>query len=109
MGYRTAPKFLPTDAAALPNGDVLVLSRHFSVLGGARVRLERVPAGAIGAGAVLQGALVARFERPLTVDNFEGVAAVQGEDGETLVYILSDDNFNFLQRTLLLLFRLHSS
>ena len=81
-------------------------SRHFSVLGGARVRLERVPAGAIRAGAVLQGALVARFERPLTVDNFEGVAAVQGEGGETLVYILSDDNFNFLQRTLLLLFRL---
>ena len=88
---------------------MLVLSRHFSVLGGARARLERVPAGAIGAGAVLQGALVARFERPLTVDNFEGVATVQGEDGETLVYILSDDNFNFLQRTLLLLFRLHSS
>ena len=109
FGYRTAPKFLPTDAAALPNGDVLILLRHFSVLGGARVRLERVPAGAIRAGAVLQGALVARFERPLTVDNFEGVAAVQGEDGETLVYILSDDNFNFLQRTLLLLFRLHSS
>ena len=108
FGYRTAPKFLPTDAAALPNGDVLVLSRHFSVLGGTRVRLERVPAGAIGAGAVLQGALVARFERPLTVDNFEGVAAVQGEDGETLVYILSDDNFNFFQRTLLLLFRLQS-
>ena len=106
LGYRTASKFLPTDAAVLPEGDVLVLSRHFSVLGGARARLERVPAGAIGAGAVLQGTLVARFQHPLTVDNFEGVAAVQGEDGATLVYILSDDNFNFFQRTLLLLFRL---
>ena len=49
---------------------------------------------------------MARFERPLTVDNFEGVAAVQDDDGATLVYILSDDNFNFFQRTLLLLFRL---
>ena len=30
-------------------------------------------------------------------------------DGATLVYILSDDNFIFLQRTLLLLFRLDDS
>ena len=109
LGYRTAPRFLPTDAATLPGGDVLVLSRHFSVMGGARARLERVPAEAIKAGATLQGALVARFKYPMTVDNFEGVAAVQGEDGATLVYILSDDNFNFLQRTLLLLFRVRGS
>ena len=109
LGYRSAPKFLPTDAATLPNGDVLVLSRHYSVLGGARARLERIPAEAIKAGATLQGALAARFEHPLTVNNFEGVAAVQGEDGGTLVYILSDDNFNFFQRTLLLLFRLRGS
>ena len=106
LGYRTAPNFLPTDAATLPNGDVLVLTRHFTVLGGARVRLERVPAAAIEAGATLRGTLVARFRHPLTVDNFEGVAVAEDADGETLVYILSDDNFNFFQRTLLLLFRL---
>ena len=109
LGYRTAPRFLPTDAATLPNGDVLVLSRHYSVLGGARARLERVPAEAIEAGATLQGTLVARFQHPLTVDNFEGVAVAEDDDGATLVYILSDDNFNFLQRTLLLLFRLRGS
>ncbi|MDE0392963.1 MAG: esterase-like activity of phytase family protein [Rhodospirillales bacterium] len=109
LGYRTAPRFLPTDAATLPGGDVLVLARHYSVLGGARARLERVPAETIKAGATLRGALVARFQHPLTVDNFEGVAVVQGEDGSTLVYILSDDNFNFFQRTLLLLFRLRGS
>ena len=109
LGYRTAPNFLPTDAAVLPNGDVLVLTRHFTVLGGARVRLERVPAAAIDTETTLQGTLLARFQRPLTVDNFEGLATVQGEDGATLVYILSDDNFNFFQRTLLLLFRLRGS
>ena len=109
LGYRTAPNFLPTDAATLPNGDVLVLSRHYSVIGGARARLERVPAEAIEAGATLQGALVARFQHPLTVDNFEGVAVAEDEDGATLLYMLSDDNFNFLQRTLLLLFGLYDS
>ncbi len=106
LGYRAAPNFLPTDAAVLPNGDVLVLTRHFTVLGGARVRLERIPAAAIDTETTLQGTLLAHFRHPLTVDNFEGLAAVQGQDGATLVYILSDDNFNFFQRTLLLLFRL---
>ena len=109
LGYRPAPGFKPTDAAVLPDGDVLVLSRSFSVLGGVKARLERIPASAIAAGAVLQGAPVARFAHPLTVDNFEGLAVVGGGDGGTLVYILSDDNFNFFQRTLLLLFRLDES
>ena len=55
---------------------------------------------------MLKGELLARFAPPLTVDNFEGLAVARDADGATLVYILSDDNFHFLQRTLLLLFRL---
>ena len=106
LGYRTARDFKPTDAALLPNGDVLVLSRYFKLLGGLKARLERIPAGAIEGAAVLKGELLARFAPPLTVDNFEGVAVARDADGATLVYILSDDNFHFLQRTLLLLFRL---
>ena len=88
---------------------MLVLSRSFSVIGGVKARVERIHAGAIAAGAVLKGDLVAGFEPPLTVDNFEGLAVADGGDGGTLVYILSDDNFNFFQRTLLLLFRLDES
>ena len=106
FGYRTARDFKPTDATLLPNGDVLVLSRYFKLLGGFKARLERIPADAIAGGAVLKGELVARIAPPLTVDNFEGVAVARDADGATLVYILSDDNFHFLQRTLLLLFRL---
>ncbi len=106
FGYRTARDFKPTDAATLPNGDVLVLSRYFKLLGGFKARLERIPAGAIEGGTVLKGELLARFTPPLTVDNFEGLAVTHDTDGGTLVYILSDDNFHFLQRTLLLLFRL---
>ena len=106
LGYRTERDFKPTDAATLPNGDVLVLARYFKLLGGFKARLERIPASAIEGGAVLKGELLARFAPPLTVDNFEGVAVAHDTNGATLVYILSDDNFHFLQRTLLLLFRL---
>ena len=45
-----------------------------------------------------------RFTAPATVDNFEGIAAVRRPDGGVRLYILSDDNFNPDQRTLLLAF-----
>lgn len=42
--------------------------------------------------------------QPLTIDNFEGLAAVPGTDGSVRFYLLSDDNFSNLQRTLLMAF-----
>jgi hypothetical protein len=62
--------------------------------------------GGIGPGAQLMPEEVARFAPPVQVDNFEGVAVRRDADGRTLVYIVSDDNFNALQRTLLLMFAL---
>ena len=44
------------------------------------------------------------LRRPLTVDNFEGLAAVPGQDGAIRFYVISDDNFSSRQRTLLLAF-----
>ena len=41
---------------------------------------------------------------PLTVDNFEGLAAVPAPDGGLRFYLISDDNFSSSQRTLLLAF-----
>jgi hypothetical protein len=37
----------------------------------------------------------------LAIDNFEGIAALDGEDGRTTVWIVSDDNFSAAQKTLL--------
>ena len=41
---------------------------------------------------------------PLTVDNFEGLAAVPGKDGAVRFYLISDDNFSSSQRPLLVAF-----
>ena len=57
-------------------------------------------------GALLEGTEIARISLPLTVDNFEGLGLRRDRDGRLLVYLISDDNFNPLQRTLLLMFRL---
>jgi len=102
--YRTLPHFRPTDAAALADGTVLVLERRFSWLGGFATRLLAVPAGAWERPGPVSGSELARIEPPLTEDNFEGLAARPGAPGEILITLVSDDNFNLLQRTLLLQF-----
>ena len=91
-------------------GDVLIVERHWSLLAGTRVRIARLTSAALARAAANRAALkpqeIARLEAPLTVDNFEGIAVRRGADGATFVYLISDDNFNPLQETLLLLFRL---
>ena len=107
LTYRAASDYKPTAIAGLPNGDALVLERRFSLLGGFGGRLVRVRAADIAPGRLLKGQELARFESPATVDNFEGVAIARGPSGETLVVVVSDDNYQrLLQQTLLMMFEL---
>ncbi|MDA1100718.1 MAG: esterase-like activity of phytase family protein [Proteobacteria bacterium] len=98
--------FRPTDLAALPNGDVLLLQRRFTFSGGVGARLSRIAAARIKAGGRLIDEELAQLAPPMSVDNFEGLAVRRDPDGGWLVYLLSDDNFHPLQRTLLLQFHL---
>ncbi|MGL6042626.1 MAG: esterase-like activity of phytase family protein [Sandaracinobacteroides sp.] len=98
----------PTDMAALNpgtgDGRMLVLHRSFSPLSGVSVILSE---GTIVRedGATSMPAELARLRPPLAVDNLEGIAV--REDGQRrFIYMVSDDNFNALQRTLLLKFEL---
>lgn len=106
LRYVTVGPYQPTDIAVLPGGDVLVLERRYSPLGGAGARLVRLAKADIFPGARLKGREIAKLAWPLTVDNFEGLAVAPAPGGGSLVYLLSDDNFNPLQDTLLLQFRL---
>ena len=49
------------------------------------------------------GPVLIELKLPGTTDNFEGIAA-ETRNGRTRLYILSDDNFSPMQRTLLLAF-----
>ena len=109
LGYARDARFRPTDATRLPNGDILVLERRFSIVGGVAARVRLVAADSVVPGALISGPVVATFIEPVTVDNMEGIAAREGPNGEVLIYLLSDDNFNSFQRTLLLMFALDLS
>ena len=50
------------------------------------------------------GPVLVELRLPSTVDNFEGIAAVARPDGGVRLYILSDDNGNPVQKTLMLAF-----
>lgn len=116
LTYRTAPRFRPAGAAALPDGGALVLERYVSLLGGWASRIVHVPADALRPGAVIDGVELARLERPLLVDNFEGIAVRPAPNaagpngdmptGDMMVYIVSDDNRSALQRTYMMMFEL---
>ncbi|MFN3232293.1 MAG: esterase-like activity of phytase family protein [Alphaproteobacteria bacterium] len=107
LGYRTRHGYVPTDMTLLPNGDVLTVERHFTLLTGVSARLCIIARDSIEPGAVLECDQIAELSPPVSVDNMEAIAAYENEAGETIIFLASDDNFSsWRQRTLLMMFRL---
>ncbi len=102
------PPYRPTGATVLPSGDVLVLERRFSLLGGLGIRIRRIPLLEIRPGATLDGEILAELSPPMIYDNMEGIAAQPEPGGGVRIYVISDDNFNVAQRTLLMSFWLEA-
>jgi hypothetical protein len=94
--------FEPTSLAPLPGGDLLLLERSYSPARGVHIRLSRLRADTLEPGAHLVAEELARMDSRHPSDNFEASASRTGSNGETLIYLLSDDNFSQNQRTLLL-------
>ncbi len=106
FAVRRSNDFDITDAALMPGGDVLILERYYSWLGALRMRIRRIPLAAIKPGALLEGSVLIEAGGAQEIDNMEGIAVQRGASGETLITVISDDNFFGLQRTLLLRFAL---
>jgi hypothetical protein len=96
-----------TDAAGLPDGGLLVLERYFRWTSGVQMRIRRLQPGALRPGARLTGHTVMQADSGYEIDNMEGLAVHRGARGETVLSLLSDNNFRtILQRTVLLQFTL---
>jgi hypothetical protein len=67
--------------------------------------LKRVPAAEVKPGAAMEGEILLSAAGG-DIDNMEGLAVHQSPDGETRITIVSDNNFNDWERTLLLEFAL---
>ncbi|WP_293802136.1 esterase-like activity of phytase family protein [uncultured Bosea sp.] len=94
-----------TDLAFLPSGDMLVLERWYQPLRGVGMRMRRIAGRDIRPGALVDGPHLIEADMGFEIDNMEGLSVHQ-EQGRTILTLISDDNFSFLQRTLLLEFEL---
>jgi hypothetical protein len=104
--YVSEPDFAPTAIRQLPDGSFVTLERAFDVVRGVRCRVMRFEAGQLRPGGTAKPEELARLASPYAVDNLEGLSVTRGSRGETLLWLMSDDNFNPMQRNILLLFEL---
>jgi hypothetical protein len=97
--------FSPTDAAQLPDGRLIVINRRFEPPAYFSARLSLLDPLPAKVSGIVSGKTIAKFERPGLTSNFEGVA-VSNEDGRTFIWIISDDNYMWIEHTYLLKFEL---
>ena len=102
--YDPRGKGLVSDAAALPDGRLLLVHRRLGFDPVFTTIVAIVDPAAIVKDAVVRSQTIGRVPRPLA-ENYEG-AAVTVEDGRTWLWLVADDNFNVWQRSLLLQFEL---
>lgn len=95
-----------SDAALLPNGDLVVLERKFSVFTGVSARIRRVALAQLVPGSLVDGPILFEADMGYEIDNFEGIDVHRDSGGDIVLTLVSDDNFSFLQRTLLMQFTL---
>ncbi|RUV32601.1 MAG: hypothetical protein EOS23_21560 [Mesorhizobium sp.] len=96
-----------TDGAFLPDGDLLLLERSFSMAGGVKMRLRRIYGESVEKGAVADGPVLMEADMAYQIDNMEGLDVWTRDDGALMVSLISDDNHSMLQRNLYLEFVLH--
>ena len=105
FGYRAPAGYSVTDAQQLGDGRVVLLNRRFTLLEGVSAVVTIADPRAIAANTAWRPHELARLAPPLTVDNMEALSVAR-ERGRTILWIASDDNFNPLERTLLMKFAL---
>ena len=92
----------------LPNGDLLLLERRYKFLT-INMRVRYVTQKELRSGRPIKGNVIMEANsNSHQVDNMEGIAVHKNKQGETIVTLISDDNFNGFQKTLLMQFALMS-
>ncbi len=106
FSVRRTDKFDISDATLLPSGELLVLERKFSLIDGVGIRIRSIPLATLAPGAVVDGPAIFEADLGDEIDNMEGIDAHVTPEGETVLTLISDDNFSMIERTLLLQFTL---
>jgi hypothetical protein len=106
FSVRRSDDFDVSDCTVLPPGDLLLLERSFSYARGVAMRIRRIPLASLKDGALVDGRTLVTADMGYQIDNMEGIGVHVTPSGETVLTLVSDDNFSVIQRNLLLQFTL---
>jgi hypothetical protein len=99
------PPFDITDGDFLPNGDLLLLERRFSIAEGIGMRIRASTPAGLEPGNLVDGP---SFWKRITATRstiWKASTSATDEDGKVFITLVSDDNHSILQRNLVLEFR----
>jgi hypothetical protein len=108
FSVKRSDDFDVTDCAIGPAGDLFVLERKFSWTAGVALRVRMIPLANVLPGATVDGKALILADMGYQIDNMEGLALHRDKAGDIVLTMVSDDNFSFVQRTILLQFTLVS-
>jgi hypothetical protein len=103
--YRPPAGYRVTDGVQLPDGRLIVLNRWVGLPSGFSAKLAVVDPATIASGEIISAKVIATISSPLLIDNMEGISVTK-DGAETVIWLISDNNFSVFQRTLLMKFRL---
>jgi len=106
--FRPPPGYRVTDAVPLPDGRIAILNRAVRFPSGFTAKVSLLSPESIKGirhESVISAEVIAALSSPLRVDNMEGIA-VTNQGNKLFLWLISDNNFTVLQRTILMKFRL---
>ncbi|MFL5087466.1 MAG: esterase-like activity of phytase family protein [Xanthobacteraceae bacterium] len=106
FAVKRSDDFDVSDCALLLPGELLILERRYSLWRGVALRIRRIPLASIKPGALVDGPVVVLADMGYEIDNMEGLSVHRTAAGDTVLTLISDDNFSAIQRTILLQFTL---
>jgi hypothetical protein len=95
-----------SDCALLAPSSLLLLERRFTRTAGLAIRVRRLSLPAFRDAAVVDGPVLFTADMGYQIDNLEGLGVHRNARGETILTMVSDDNFSVIQRSILLQFAL---
>jgi hypothetical protein len=106
LSVKRRDEYAVTDLTFLPGGDLVILERRYRAPMSLFMRMRRVAQADIKEGAVLDGEVMIELSFPDQIDNMEAISVHRAADGQSVLTIISDNNFNGMQRNILLQFGL---
>lgn len=106
LSVAASDNYSVTDVDFLPSGDLVLLERRYTPPFSLSMRIRRLDGADLKAGVVLDGPVLMEASLDQEIDNMEGLAVSKDAQGRTVLSLMSDDNFKFFERTLLLQFTL---